>query len=112
MKRTVAVVTLGCSRNEVDSEELAGRLAADGWTLVEGLESAEVALINTCGFIESAKKDSIDALLEANSLKANGTTRAVVAVGCMAERYGQELANSCEFSICRPKLRRSRRSDL
>ena len=94
MKRTVAVVTLGCSRNEVDSEELAGRLAADGWTLVEGVESAEVALINTCGFIESAKKDSIDALLEANSLKANGTTRAVVAVGCMAERYGQELANS------------------
>ena len=94
MKRTVAVVTLGCSRNEVDSEELAGRLAADGWTLVEAVESAEVALINTCGFIESAKKDSIDALLEANSLKANGTTRAVVAVGCLAERYGQELANS------------------
>jgi tRNA A37 methylthiotransferase MiaB len=64
MKRTVAVVTLGCSRNEVDSEELAGRLAADGWTLVDDVESAEVALVNTCGFIESAKKDSIDALLE------------------------------------------------
>jgi len=63
MKRTVAVVTLGCSRNEVDSEELAGRLAADGWTLVDDVESAEVALVNTCGFIESAKKDSIDALL-------------------------------------------------
>ena len=92
MKRTVALVTLGCSRNEVDSEELAGRLAADGWTLVDEVELAEVALVNTCGFIESAKKDSIDALLEANSLKANGTTRAVVAVGCMAERYGQELA--------------------
>ena len=71
MKRTVAVVTLGCSRNEVDSEELAGRLAADGWTLVDDVESAEVALVNTCGFIESAKKDSIDALLEANSLKGH-----------------------------------------
>ncbi len=94
MKRTVAVVTLGCSRNEVDSEELAGRLAADGWTLVEDVESAEVALVNTCGFIESAKKDSIDALLEANSLKGHGVTRAVVAVGCMAERYGQELAKA------------------
>ncbi len=94
MKRTVAVVTLGCSRNEVDSEELAGRLAADGWTLVEDVESAEVALVNTCGFIESAKKDSIDALLEANSLKGHGTTRAVVAVGCMAERYGNELAKA------------------
>lgn len=94
MKRTVAVVTLGCSRNEVDSEELAGRLAADGWTLVDDVEAAEVALVNTCGFIESAKKDSIDALLEANSLKGHGTTRAVVAVGCMAERYGQELASA------------------
>ncbi len=94
MKRTVAVVTLGCSRNEVDSEELAGRLAADGWTLVDDVESAEVALVNTCGFIESAKKDSIDALLEANSLKGHGSTRAVVAVGCMAERYGNELAEA------------------
>ena len=92
MKRTVAVVTLGCARNEVDSEELAGRLAADGWTLVDDVESAEVALVNTCGFIESAKKDSIDTLLEANSLKGHGVTRAVVAVGCMAERYGNELA--------------------
>ncbi len=92
--RTVALVTLGCSRNEVDSEELAGRLAADGWTLVEDAADAEVALINTCGFIESAKKDSVDALLEAHSLKGNGVTRAVVAVGCMAERYGNELAEA------------------
>ncbi len=94
MSRTVAIVTLGCARNEVDSEELAGRLAADGWTLVEDVETAEVALINTCGFIESAKKDSVDALLEANSLKGHGVTRAVVAVGCMAERYGEELARA------------------
>ena len=94
MSRTVAIVTMGCARNEVDSEELAGRLAADGWTLVEDVDAAEVAVVNTCGFIESAKKDSIDALLEANSLKGHGTTRAVVAVGCMAERYGQELAQA------------------
>jgi ribosomal protein S12 methylthiotransferase RimO len=85
---------MGCARNEVDSEELAGRLAADGWTLVSDVEAAEVAVVNTCGFIESAKKDSIDALLEANSLKEHGKTRAVVAVGCMAERYGQELAKA------------------
>jgi ribosomal protein S12 methylthiotransferase RimO len=94
MSRTVAIITMGCARNEVDSEELAGRLAADGWTLVSDVESAEVAVVNTCGFIESAKKDSIDALLEANSLKGHGLTRAVVAVGCMAERYGQELASA------------------
>ena len=94
MSRTVAIVTMGCARNEVDSEELAGRLAAEGWTLVADAESAEVAVVNTCGFIESAKKDSVDALLEANSLKGHGTTKAVVAVGCMAERYGKELAEA------------------
>lgn len=94
MSRTVAIVTMGCARNDVDSEELAGRLEADGWTLVADVENAEVAVVNTCGFIESAKKDSVDALLEANSLKGHGTTRAVVAVGCMAERYGKELADA------------------
>ena len=94
MSRTVAIVTMGCARNEVDSEELAGRLAAEGWTLVEDVDAAEVAVVNTCGFIESAKKDSVDALLEANSLKGHGRTKAVVAVGCMAERYGKELAEA------------------
>lgn len=94
MSRTVAIVTMGCARNEVDSEELAGRLAAEGWTLVADADAAEVAVVNTCGFIESAKKDSVDALLEANSLKGHGVTKAVVAVGCMAERYGKELAEA------------------
>lgn len=94
MSRTVAIVTMGCARNEVDSEELAGRLEAEGWTLVDEVDAAEVAVVNTCGFIESAKKDSVDALLEANSLKGHGTTKAVVAVGCMAERYGKELAEA------------------
>jgi len=92
--RTVALVTLGCARNETDSEELAGRLAADGWMLVDDPTKAEIAVINTCGFIESAKKDSIDALMQAHSLKGNGVTKAVVAVGCMAERYGNELATA------------------
>jgi ribosomal protein S12 methylthiotransferase RimO len=87
-------VTLGCARNETDSEELAGRLAADGWMLVDDPTKAEIAVINTCGFIESAKKDSIDALMQAHSLKGNGVTKAVVAVGCMAERYGNELATA------------------
>ncbi|GGK64589.1 30S ribosomal protein S12 methylthiotransferase RimO [Ornithinimicrobium pekingense] len=90
--RSVAVVTLGCTRNEVDSEELAGRLAAEGWTLVDDAAQADVAVVNTCGFVEQAKKDSIDALLEANDLKRTGRTQKVVAVGCMAERYGEQLA--------------------
>ncbi len=89
---SVALVTLGCTRNEVDSEELAGRLSAAGWHLVADAADADVALVNTCGFIESAKKDSIDTLLEAASLKGSGRTQAVVAVGCLAERYGRELA--------------------
>ena len=94
--RSVALVTLGCTRNEVDSEELAGRLEAQGWTLVEDAADADVAVVNTCGFVESAKKDSVDALLEAADLKASGTarTQAVVAVGCLAERYGEQLAAS------------------
>ena len=94
--RTVALVTLGCARNEVDSEELAGRLAAAGWELVDDAADADVALINTCGFVEQAKKDSIDTVLEAADLRADraARTRAVVAVGCLAERYGQELERS------------------
>ena len=92
-ERTVALVTLGCTRNEVDSEELAGRLQAEGWTLVDDAAEADVAVVNTCGFVEQAKKDSIDTLLEAADLKEHGRTQKVVAVGCLAERYGQELAD-------------------
>ena len=91
--RSVALVTLGCTRNDVDSEELAGRLSAEGWTLVDDAAVADVAVVNTCGFIEQAKKDSIDAILEANDLREHGRTQKVVAVGCLAERYGKELAD-------------------
>ena len=92
--RRVALVTLGCGRNEVDSEELAGRLAADGWELVADAGDADVAVVNTCGFVDAAKKDSIDTLLAAADLKGSGRTQAVVAVGCLAERYGEQLAAS------------------
>ena len=92
--KSVALVTLGCTRNEVDSEELAGRLLAEGWRLVDDASEADVAVVNTCGFVEQAKKDSIDALLEASDLKGDGgRTQKVVAVGCLAERYGKELAD-------------------
>ena len=80
------MVTLGCARNEVDSEELAGRLDAAGWELVDE-QDADVVVVNTCGFVESAKKDSIDTLLAASDTGAK-----VVAVGCLAERYGEQLA--------------------
>ncbi|HSV65603.1 MAG TPA: 30S ribosomal protein S12 methylthiotransferase RimO [Mycobacteriales bacterium] len=88
-ERRVALVTLGCARNEVDSEELAGRLAGAGWRLVGEDDDADVVVVNTCGFIESAKKDSIDTLLAASDIGGK-----VVAVGCLAERYGDQLAGS------------------
>ena len=68
-RRTVSLVTLGCARNEVDSEELAGRLEAAGWTLT-GRDEAAVVLVNTCGFIEAAKQESIAELLGASGSPA------------------------------------------
>ncbi len=87
MPRSVALVTLGCARNEVDSEELAARLAAAGWQVTTDSDGADAVLVNTCGFVASAKKDSIDTILDA----ADGGAP-VVAVGCLAERYGEALA--------------------
>ena len=84
--RTVSLVTLGCARNEVDSEELAARLTAAGWDLTSDGD-ASVVLVNTCGFIQAAKQESIDELLSAAESGAK-----VAAVGCLAERYGAELA--------------------
>ncbi|MEV4318821.1 30S ribosomal protein S12 methylthiotransferase RimO [Actinocrispum sp. NPDC049592] len=88
-ERVVSLVTLGCGRNEVDSDELAARLGDAGWKLATEGAPADVVVVNTCGFIETAKKDSIDAMLA-----ASGTGARVVAVGCMAERYGKELAEA------------------
>ena len=79
-------MTLGCARNEVDSEELAARLEAAGWTL-SGSDEASVVLVNTCGFIEAAKQESVSELLD-----AAGSGAKVVAAGCLAERYGSVLA--------------------
>ena len=83
----VAVVRLGCARNDVDADELEGRLAADGFAVADDDDAADIVLVNTCGFIAAAKKDSIDAVLAA----ADSDARVVVS-GCLAERYGSELA--------------------
>ena len=91
---TVALVTLGCARNDVDSEELAGRLEAGGFRLVDDAAEADTVVVNTCGFVEAAKKDSVDTLLAAADYKESGRTQAVVAVGCLAERYGEQLAEA------------------
>jgi ribosomal protein S12 methylthiotransferase RimO len=85
---SVRLVTLGCARNEVDSEELAARLESGGWSITE-TDQADVVLVNTCGFIQAAKQESIDELLSATDSGA-----AVVAAGCLAERYGSGLAEA------------------
>jgi ribosomal protein S12 methylthiotransferase RimO len=92
--RSVYVETLGCARNDVDSEELAARLIGDGWILVDTAEGADAVVVNTCGFVDVAKKDSIDAVLAAAEYKDESSGPIVVAVGCLAERYGAELAES------------------
>ncbi|MDO5712319.1 MAG: 30S ribosomal protein S12 methylthiotransferase RimO [Micrococcales bacterium] len=90
----VHLVSLGCARNDVDSEELAARLEDGGFRLVDEPADADAVMVNTCGFIEAAKMDSISTLQEAADLNADGKDRAIVAVGCMAERYGAELAEA------------------
>jgi ribosomal protein S12 methylthiotransferase len=92
--KKVHLVTMGCARNETDSDELAGRLHQAGWELVADPSEADAVMVNTCGFVDAAKKDSIDAILQASDLKQDGTVKAVVAVGCMAERYGKEIAET------------------
>ena len=83
------ITTLGCARNSVDSDELAGRLVQAGWSLVDNRDDADVTVINTCGFVEAAKRESVDELLASTE-----GGRPVVAVGCLAERYGDQLAGS------------------
>jgi len=92
--RRVAIITLGCGRNEVDTEQLAGVFHREGATIVDDPATAEVVLVNTCTFIAPAKQESIDTVLAACQLKDDGSTRAVLVVGCMAQRYPEELAEA------------------
>lgn len=87
----VALVSLGCSRTLVDSEVALGGLVREGYTVVPTVETADIAIVNTCGFIEEAKTESIDAILELCRLKKQGKLGAVVVLGCLAQRYGPEL---------------------
>ncbi len=87
----VKVITLGCSKNVVDSEVLLGKLAANGWSLARDGEEVEIAVINTCGFIEEAKRESVETILHAVGLKKEGRLRKVVVMGCLSERYAAEL---------------------
>ncbi|MFW6206074.1 MAG: hypothetical protein ACOC5I_02435, partial [Gemmatimonadota bacterium] len=87
----VAVVTLGCDKNTVDSERILSTLLGAGVELAESPEDADVVIVNTCGFIEMAKQESVDTLLQAARLKEEGRVRAVVGMGCLVQRYRPEL---------------------
>ncbi|MCK5215745.1 MAG: 30S ribosomal protein S12 methylthiotransferase RimO [Candidatus Omnitrophica bacterium] len=89
-KEKVCVINLGCVRNLVDAQEITGRLVRDGHSIVD-LEQAESVILNTCSFIEDAKKESIDAILDLIELKRQGKIKKVVVAGCLAERYAEIL---------------------
>jgi ribosomal protein S12 methylthiotransferase len=88
---TVAIVTLGCGRNEVDSQNAAGLLTAAGYRVVADPEQADAVVVNTCAFVEAAKRESIETILDAAALKEQGRARTVLVTGCLAERYTEEL---------------------
>src|SRR5262245_20490882 len=87
----LGVISLGCDKATVDSERLVGDLVGHGATVIPDLARADVILVNTCGFIDAAKQESIEAMLEAAKLKQTGDVKAVVAVGCLIQRYAAEL---------------------
>ena len=94
MSLRFSIVTLGCDKNTVDSERYAAELTARGASATASLEDADLILVNTCGFIDAAKAESVEALVEAGRFKADGACRAVVALGCMVERYAGELKDA------------------
>lgn len=89
--KKVGMVSLGCPKNTVDSERVLGDLVSSGFSLTTNEEDAEVIIVNTCGFIESAKKESIDTILEMARHKTEGKCKQLIVTGCLAERYSQEL---------------------
>lgn len=97
----VGFMSLGCPKNLVDSEVMLGHLKLKGFSITHRMEEAEILVVNTCGFIESAKKESIDTILEAASMKQSGVCRKLVVAGCMVERYrDQLLADMPEIDAC------------
>lgn len=89
--RYVSIVTLGCSKNEIDSELMMGILKAHDFNIANSLEEAEIIIINTCGFIDAAKEESIETIWEMTRYKKEGKCKYIILAGCLAERYYKEL---------------------
>lgn len=88
----VGMVSLGCSKNQVDAERLLARIEKGGYEICADASQCDVVIVNTCGFIEDAKRESIETILEFAQLKTSGTLRALVVTGCLAERYREQVA--------------------
>jgi ribosomal protein S12 methylthiotransferase len=91
-KATVHFRSLGCPKNRIDSEVMLGSLALEGYAVAEEIEDADVVVVNTCSFIESARQESIQAILEVAELRESKRLRALLVTGCLPQRYGDELA--------------------
>ena len=89
--KKVALINLGCPKNLVDAEEILGRVAGTGSTICQYPEDAEVLIINTCGFIDDSKKESIDTIFKMAKLKEDACCKKLIVTGCLAQRYPQEL---------------------
>jgi len=87
----VHLTTLGCPKNQVDSELMLGRLAEAGHALVERADDAECLIVNTCAFIDRAREESVNTILELATLKRRGQCRALIVTGCLTQRYGAEI---------------------
>lgn len=91
MLKKVSLASLGCSKNLVDAEHMLGILSEHGFEIVENEEDADVIIVNTCTFIESAKNESIECILELSQYKSNGSCKALIVTGCMAQRYKEQI---------------------
>jgi ribosomal protein S12 methylthiotransferase len=91
---SVALISLGCAKNLVNSEQMLARLRGAGFTVVPEPDGAEIAVVNTCGFIESAKQEAIDTIIELGELKSAGNLQYIVVAGCLAERYSADILES------------------
>lgn len=97
----VGLVTLGCSKNQVDSEMILGFFKKNNFSIVNSPEEADIIIVNTCGFIESAKMEAIDTLLEMAEYKENGICKALIATGCLVKRYKNEIIEELpEVDLC------------
>ena len=102
----VFITTMGCAKNWVDSENMLGIMESEGLTQTLDVEEAEIGIVNTCGFIDSAKEESIQEILSLAQYKEIGNLKKLIVTGCLAQRYSKELMEEIPEILCRSEERR------